>query len=60
VSALREAANDPGITRVLYDTMSLHARDSLAQYIGKRVITALLALVLSTALAWGIFTGHVK
>ena len=60
VGALREAANDPAVTRLIYDTLARHARTSLAQYIGERILTALAVLALSAALAWAWITQHVK
>jgi hypothetical protein len=60
VDALREAANDPEITQALYDTMTLHARRALADYIMKRVITAVVTLVISAALAWSYIKGLAK
>lgn len=60
VGALREAAQDPAITRAVYDTMTRHARTSLAQYVGERVLTAAAVLVVSAVLAWSWITGHIK
>ena len=60
VASLREAAQDPAITRAVYETMTRHARSSLAQYIGERVLTALAVLAISAALAWSYITGHIK
>lgn len=52
VSAIKEAAADPAVSRVLYDTMAAHAKRSLAQYVGERVIMALAVLILSGGLFW--------
>jgi hypothetical protein len=60
VDALREAATDPTITRAIYETMARHAGDSLAQAIGRRVLTALTVLCVAAVMAWSLITGHVK
>lgn len=56
VAAIREAAADPTVSRLMYDTMTQHAKRSLAQYVGERVITALAVLVLSGGIAWWAYT----
>jgi hypothetical protein len=60
VSALRQAADDPAIATALYNGVAGHARRSLAQYVGERVLAALAVLVLSAAAAWAIVTGQFK
>jgi hypothetical protein len=57
VASIREAASDQTI---LYDAMTRHARRSLAQYVGERVLTAFAVLAISAVLAWSYITGHVK
>lgn len=60
VDALRQAAADPAIATAIYIGVAGHARRSLAQYVGERVLAALAVLVLSGAAAWAIVTGQFK
>ena len=57
-AGIRDAAKDSAVMRDAYDTLTRHASASFAEYIGRRVITAAVVLVISAGLAWAVITGQ--
>jgi vacuolar-type H+-ATPase subunit E/Vma4 len=58
--AIRDALADPEISRRVYAELSRHASDNLAQWIGRRVLVFVAAMLVSATVAWAAMTGRLK
>jgi vacuolar-type H+-ATPase subunit E/Vma4 len=58
--AIKDALNDPEISRRVYVELSRHASDNLAQWIGRRVLVFVAAMLVSASVAWAALTGRLK
>lgn len=58
--AIKDALADPEISRRVYAELSRHASDNLAQWIGRRVLVFVAAMLVSASVAWAALTGRLK
>lgn len=61
---IQEALRDEELARRFwasgYAHLSGHATNGISQWVGKRVLMALIAAALSASIAWAVVTGRIK
>jgi hypothetical protein len=57
---LKQAVQDPVILDTVFNSWSKKASDTVAQWVGKRVLMILFAALLSSSIVWAVLTGRIK